>query len=191
MNETTRVAKAVAQAVTNHKAKPASVHEKMTRDKSSSSHTQVYRSDTAAKEAPASATTTYGLEQKESAFWTLERIEKLVKVLTNIYSCTHCYVRVIYNNHNATLQQLVADHGVGDWNAKAKILSSEDTGIHSQLLDAQGVRGSEVAKMWFRIKPIVKIQLKSDDTRACGHTCGTCPTRSTCHLHDAVDIEDM
>ena len=34
----------------------------------------------------------------------------------------------------------------------------------------------------------------------CGHTCGACPTKSTCHLHDAIDehgeaknadIEDM
>jgi len=21
----------------------------------------------------------------------------------------------------------------------------------------------------------------------CGHTCGACPTKSTCHLHDAID----
>ena len=51
----------------------------------------------------------------------------------------------------------------------------------------------DVVKMWNSIKPVVRNELlhDADKERACGHTCHTCPTRKTCHLHAAVDIEDM
>ena len=96
----------------------------------------------------------------------------------------------IETTSDISTQQLIADDGVGNWSSKAKILS-DDTSKKAQVSDTQGVHGSEVAKMWTRIKPIVKIQLSKDETRECGHSCSTCPTRKTCQLHDAVDIEDM
>ena len=45
--------------------------------------------------------------------------------------------------------------------------------------------------------PRVAARLEDDPEMKCGHTCGTCPTKATCQLHDALDagavrdIEDL
>ncbi len=53
----------------------------------------------------------------------------------------------------------------------------------------------QVAARWEYLRPLVREEFARGEglskPRKCGHTCGTCPTRSTCHLHEAVDIEDL
>lgn len=194
-DQTSRVANAVAQAVTQavtqQKAIPVTTPEHIdvtiaTTKKADAAHAaatpvpqpHAFAKDALERTVTTTTTTTYGIDhgvKGESGFWNQARIERLVK--------------------------LIADHDVGDWSAKAKILNNMDVHIHTDThtdvnphaARGKGVHGGEVAKMWLRIKPIVKKQLTQDSLaeRACGHSCGTCPTRPTCHLHAAVDIEDM
>jgi hypothetical protein len=52
----------------------------------------------------------------------------------------------------------------------------------------------EVEMRWLLLAPSVKVEMEDrDKERACGHSCGTCPTKPTCQLHDAVglDMEDF
>jgi hypothetical protein len=52
----------------------------------------------------------------------------------------------------------------------------------------------EVEMRWLLLAPSVKVEMEDrDKERACGHSCGTCPTKPTCKLHDAVglDMEDF
>ena len=36
-----------------------------------------------------------------------------------------------------------------------------------------------------------QVRLAAEPTMPCVHTCGSCPTRPSCHLHAELDIEDM
>lgn len=54
-----------------------------------------------------------------------------------------------------------------------------------------GVGVDSIRTAWKRLVPRLRKELESDEERACGHSCGSCPTRSTCELHAAVDIEDL
>eukprot|EP00041_Stephanoeca_diplocostata_P024991 m.644252 g.644252 ORF g.644252 m.644252 type:complete len:302 (-) comp22647_c0_seq15:2696-3601(-) len=81
-----------------------------------------------------------------------------------------------------------ADNGIND-NADVSATLGEAVVGSSAVAS---LTGRDVEEHWLRIAPRVRAEL-SDPTsvRACGHTCGTCPTRSTCKLHDVLDIEDM
>ncbi len=55
---------------------------------------------------------------------------------------------------------------------------------------------SDISSRWEYLRPLLREEFATgggmDKERKCGHTCGTCPTRKTCHLHGAIDdIEDM
>jgi len=81
------------------------------------------------------------------------------------------------------LVQLVAVDGLGDWQHKAEQL-------RSRFDELAKLDGEMVHARWDEVRPRVKHELTQQDLkRACGHTCGTCPTKSSCHLHEAVDIE--
>mmetsp|Transcript_79877 Transcript_79877/g.222441 ORF Transcript_79877/g.222441 Transcript_79877/m.222441 type:complete len:348 (+) Transcript_79877:81-1124(+) len=77
---------------------------------------------------------------------------------------------------------LVSSEGAGSWEAKAKQL-------RGQGLDATAA-GLEA--LWRELAPKLKQVIESDAQMACGHSCSTCPTRSSCQVHDALkDIEDL
>ena len=86
------------------------------------------------------------------------------------------------------LVQLVARDGLGRWEAKAAELSSKHRA------DGGSLSGEEVELRWNEMAPRVKEELMEiERQRECGHSCGTCPTRHDCSLHEAVgiDIEDL
>lgn len=90
------------------------------------------------------------------------------------------------------MSQAVADVGNKDWD----VLLARFRERCSKLPDSvpslpSDFDTTQLRQWWADIAPTVKAELATDTTRACGHTCGTCPTRSTCGLHDALDIEDL
>eukprot|EP00755_Sulcionema_specki_P023873 Sspe_Gene.79932::Locus_50238_Transcript_1_1_Confidence_1.000_Length_907::g.79932::m.79932 len=79
--------------------------------------------------------------------------------------------------------ELVAKDGAEGWEDKAAELSRK---FHREFL------AGAVEQEWHRIAPAVKEILSTNPEMPCGHTCGTCPTRSSCHLHDELqDVEDL
>ena len=53
-----------------------------------------------------------------------------------------------------------------------------------------------VEQRWALLIPTLKEEFADQEKeRSCGHSCGSCPTRPACQLHDALettdDIEDM
>ena len=88
------------------------------------------------------------------------------------------------------LISLVAKLGViGSWEEISIALKS--TGEVGEELISISVLKSR----WNYLKPYVKEEFENgngeEKARKCGHSCGTCPTRVTCKLHEAVDIEDI
>jgi hypothetical protein len=87
------------------------------------------------------------------------------------------------------LISLVAKLGVKRWEEVSMALKELEEGV-AVLFSVQ-----QLEQRWAYLKPFVKYELEHGDgmdkERSCGHTCNTCPTRSTCELHDAVDIEDL
>ena len=105
---------------------------------------------------------------------------------------------------------VVAKDGPRDWQLKAAELggalavaaaaaeTEDDANDDEDNLRRQSLplfNADEVATRWEYLRPLVREEFARGEgflkPRKCGHTCGTCPTRSTCHLHDAVDIEDL
>ena len=90
------------------------------------------------------------------------------------------------------LVELVAKEGTGNWDAKASFLAAaagkDDTGPSGT--DACKGEGQRLEKRWVEIAPLVRDHLATNPTMPCSHTCGTCPTRTSCHLHAELDIED-
>eukprot|EP00040_Diaphanoeca_grandis_P004413 m.28609 g.28609 ORF g.28609 m.28609 type:complete len:264 (+) comp15944_c0_seq1:91-882(+) len=108
------------------------------------------------------------------------------------------------------LIQLVARDGSQDWNKLAtefkKLCKDEsnpantgsdttaenDKGHQSIETPTDHVTAAYLKQRWETLKPTLQAEFSDQDKeRACGHSCGSCPTRSTCQLHDALDIEDM
>mmetsp|Transcript_22443 Transcript_22443/g.35626 ORF Transcript_22443/g.35626 Transcript_22443/m.35626 type:complete len:392 (-) Transcript_22443:144-1319(-) len=100
------------------------------------------------------------------------------------------------------LVELVSKEGVGDWNAKAKVLQEHMPALIADTTREIGTddiidESSALQAAWERLAPIIKNKLSSQPEMPCGHSCETCPTRHDCHLHDAVDggkikdIEDL
>lgn len=113
------------------------------------------------------------------------------------------------------LVALVARDGVGDWQSKADelltrriqdtmsvkhVMNTTGTMVEAKValspteLETRPARFTveSLSRKWASLAPRVREELQEQDrTRACGHSCGTCPTRSSCHLHEAVDMEDM
>ena len=103
------------------------------------------------------------------------------------------------------LVQLVAKDGRGDWAAKATelgtqlpregpALSGEDTEARWILMAPKVPRAA--AFMDHDVVALLQVKaslLEKEKERECGHSCGTCPTRHDCQLHEAVgiDIEDL
>ena len=110
-----------------------------------------------------------------------------------------------------TLVALVANQGPRDWEAMVEPLlaamassSSEQTGEERREAAAGGTGESvatslsadDISARWEHLRPLLREEFATgggmDKERKCGHTCGTCPTRKTCHLHGAIeDIEDV
>lgn len=91
------------------------------------------------------------------------------------------------------LVQLVAESGPGNWEEKSTTIVERLYTLPSvpeEML--RNCRSAEyIEARWNAIAPIVRIRLEAEVQMPCGHTCGTCPTRNTCHLHEALDIEDI
>ena len=115
----------------------------------------------------------------------------------------------------------VAREGPGNWDEKALALFASELEHSSTCLDSesglsksdaatetgksapksaaafQNMSGDDLRRRWDYLLPFVREEFHTNPDamtkkRACGHSCGTCPTRKSCHLHDAVaDIEDM
>lgn len=84
---------------------------------------------------------------------------------------------------DSALVRAVAAHGGSAWDAVA--IELEQAG--------HNVAASAAAARWAVLAPGVREELKDpQQQRECGHSCATCPTRTTCQLHTAVeqDIED-
>jgi hypothetical protein len=86
----------------------------------------------------------------------------------------------------AALVALVAKQGSGsteeDWEVMAETLNDGKSDPKS---------GEDWRLKWVAIAPGVQAKLAQDPDMPCGHTCSTCPTKDECHLHEAVDMEDM
>jgi hypothetical protein len=84
------------------------------------------------------------------------------------------------------LISIIAKLGVGRWEEVSYALQEEEK--MESLLSVNELQGR-----WAYLKPFVKHEFEQgvDKKRKCGHTCGTCPTRPSCQLHEAVDIEDL
>ncbi|CAK9086123.1 Uncharacterized protein SCF082_LOCUS40752 [Durusdinium trenchii] len=84
------------------------------------------------------------------------------------------------------LVELVSKLGSGDWDSKAKELSS---------FEAAPKSAEALEQAWEHLAPKVKERLEAQPEMPCGHSCNTCPTKHDCQLHDAVghvrDIEDL
>lgn len=105
---------------------------------------------------------------------------------------------------DAALIKAVSDLGAADWGAVAtavnarmaeRYASSNTTRNEAAATvgDAEEEMTAAMAqRRWDELAPLLKKEL-ADPTleRDCGHSCGTCPTRSQCHLHEVLDIEDM
>jgi len=105
------------------------------------------------------------------------------------------------------LTDLVGKDGVGDWAAKAVKLADRGFGCKSSKGGELGgedhghIHGAEtntatmepvaLESAWKRLAPLVREKLKKQPEMPCGHQCSTCPTQHDCHLHEAVDIEDL
>lgn len=96
------------------------------------------------------------------------------------------------------LIRLVADFGPSSWETKAETLVSHrlafehEVGTQIELpAHKEGLMvlftAESVAQRWIELAPRVKKELADlERKRACGHSCDSCPTRSSCKLHDAV-----
>ena len=82
---------------------------------------------------------------------------------------------------DSKLVSAVADHGDQAWDQIAQ--------EHFQGL----ATGVQLKQRWNAIAPSVKDKVgDGSNSMSCGHSCNSCPTRSSCQLHDALgDIEDM
>eukprot|EP01065_Artemidia_motanka_P041993 TRINITY_DN5541_c2_g1_i1.p2 TRINITY_DN5541_c2_g1~~TRINITY_DN5541_c2_g1_i1.p2 ORF type:complete len:281 (+),score=71.99 TRINITY_DN5541_c2_g1_i1:270-1112(+) len=91
--------------------------------------------------------------------------------------------------------ELVAMEGAGQWERIAAMLPEKIREITAA--DAEGgvqarveqLTPEDVERRWQEIAPAVKERLSHNPEMPCGHTCGTCPTRDSCHLH--TDLEDL
>lgn len=88
------------------------------------------------------------------------------------------------------LIDIVAKEGAGQWNKKAltlhNILKAKD---EKNLIKSAKYWRSK----WELLAPELKQKLATNPDMPCGHTCQTCPTKASCQLHDALelDIEDL
>jgi hypothetical protein len=102
---------------------------------------------------------------------------------------------------DAALIKAVSDLGAGDWGAVAAAVNAKMLAVaptNESPTDAprrheqKDMTAAAAKQRWDELAPLLKTEL-SDPTleRDCGHSCGTCPTRSQCHLHEVLEIEDM
>ena len=97
---------------------------------------------------------------------------------------------------DAALIKAVSDLGASDWDAIAAAvnerLSVASERVAPPPLRTESLTAATAQQRWDELAPLLKAEL-ADPTleRDCGHSCGTCPTRSQCHLHEVLDIEDM
>ena len=82
------------------------------------------------------------------------------------------------------LVELVAKTGLGSWEDKRMALA-ERIGPKAWALTAV-----QLEAKWAEIAPTVEAKLREQPTMPCGNTCGTCPTKHTCHLEGIFDMED-
>jgi calmodulin-lysine N-methyltransferase len=94
---------------------------------------------------------------------------------------------------DAALIKAVSDNGVSDWNVIAAAVTVRLAAIGgADGADADQLCADDAERRWAALAPLVKAEISDPDLeRDCGHSCGTCPTRSQCQLHEAVDIEDF
>lgn len=90
------------------------------------------------------------------------------------------------------LVELVASQGPRDWGLMVDPILAATENRSSQV----NLSASDISSRWEYLRPLLREEFSTgggmDKERKCGHTCGTCPTRRTCHLHGAlVDIEDI
>ena len=88
---------------------------------------------------------------------------------------------------DAALVEIIAKEGVGDWKTKAAVLRKREGKFGSAEVSASGLK-----ERWSALAPKVATKLAKNPEMPCGHTCGTCPERDACKLHDALeDMEDL
>lgn len=115
---------------------------------------------------------------------------------------------------DAALVKFVAEHGATDWAAATAALNHELARVDSELCGVDGAGAGAgggqpltavavepltavaVEQRWALLIPTLKEEFADQEKeRSCGHSCGSCPTRPACQLHDALettdDIEDM
>jgi len=83
---------------------------------------------------------------------------------------------------DSLLVSVLSRKGTADWSAVHQVLAEKDPKRFAAKTPG------DVRAQWERVKPLVSAQMKADVEMACGHSCSTCPTRSTCALHDIEDI---
>ena len=115
-----------------------------------------------------------------------------------------------------SLTKLVAEAGAGRWEEKAAEMAVAHPGAfgwdctrrpgswcghnsiawrctHTCTSGVPNVAGVlrrsalEVEHLWLALAPRLAEHLASDPNMPCGHSCSTCPTRSTCNLHDSLE----
>jgi hypothetical protein len=88
-----------------------------------------------------------------------------------------------YSDLERELVKLVSRDGAadGDWELKAAELHRLRFEVSS---------GEELRNMWLSLAPQIKEFMKNDQEQACGHSCSTCPTRSTCQVHTVLESLD-
>lgn len=91
----------------------------------------------------------------------------------------------LLNDDAKALVELVARKGAGDWEGKLEELRAR-LGLRLEAKSAEDLR-----ICWDEAAPLVKAKLSERPSMPCGHTCGTCPTRSDCHLEGLLDMEDF
>ena len=72
-------------------------------------------------------------------------------------------------------------------------MGSEACGDAGSTGGGQPLTATMVEHRWALLTPTLKEEFADQEKeRACGHSCGNCPTRPACQLHDALetDIED-
>lgn len=80
------------------------------------------------------------------------------------------------NEVEQALLALIARDGSGSWESKAAELKDKSLQVTAESLEA----------LWMELGPKVKKVTDADEEMNCGHSCSTCPTKSECHVHEAL-----
>mmetsp|Transcript_27802 Transcript_27802/g.38426 ORF Transcript_27802/g.38426 Transcript_27802/m.38426 type:complete len:266 (-) Transcript_27802:126-923(-) len=91
----------------------------------------------------------------------------------------------VLDDEGKMLVELVANSGLGDWEAK-RLAILATIGIELTTSTA-----AELEKKWETIAPTVKSIIRDKPVMPCGHSCASCPTKADCHLEGILDMEDL